>query len=83
MSEPAHELSNVSLSLRAWGIRRKALLMGAVQGQGYIGQALGAADMLAALYFHAATYRAGDPEWEGRDRYTSRLGTMPSPYMRR
>ena len=27
-------LSNMSLELRAWNIRRKALLMGEVQGQG-------------------------------------------------
>ena len=40
--------TNVSLALRAWNIRRKALLMGEVQGQGYIGQALGVADVLAA-----------------------------------
>jgi transketolase len=31
--------SNVSLEQRAWNIRRKTLLMGEVQGQGYIGQA--------------------------------------------
>ena len=36
-------ISNVSLEQRAWNIRRKALLMGEVQGQGYIGQALGSA----------------------------------------
>ena len=40
--------SNVSLQQRAWNIRRNALLMGEVQGQGYIGQALGVADVLAA-----------------------------------
>ena len=57
--------SNVSLAERAWNIRRKALLMGEVQGQGYIGQALGIADVLATSYFHALEYRAEDPEWEG------------------
>ncbi len=30
-----------------------ALRMGEVQGQGYIGQALGIADVLAVAYFHA------------------------------
>lgn len=30
-------LSNTSLEMRAWNIRRKALRMGEVQGQGYIG----------------------------------------------
>lgn len=66
--------SNVSLELRAWNIRRKALLMGQVQGQGYIGQALGVADVLAASYFHALDYRPEDPEWEGRDRFLLSIG---------
>lgn len=67
-------LSNVSLATRAWNIRRKALLMGEVQGQGYIGQALGIADVLAASYFHALEYRSEDPEWEGRDRFLLSIG---------
>ncbi len=66
--------SNVSLALRAWNIRRKALLMGEVQGQGYIGQALGVADVLAASYFHALTYDPKNPEWEGRDRFLLSIG---------
>lgn len=66
--------SNVSLPRRAWSIRRNALLMGEVQGQGYIGQALGVADVLATSYFHAMTYRADDPEWEGRDRFYLSIG---------
>lgn len=70
----AHALSNVSLARRAWGIRRKALLMGEVQGQGYVGQALGVADVLATSYFYAMTYRAEDPEWEGRDRFLLSIG---------
>jgi transketolase len=40
-----------------------------VQGQGYIAQALGVADILAVAYFHAMRYRAADPEWDGRDRF--------------
>jgi transketolase len=43
--------------------------MGEVQGQGYIGQALGYADVLAVAYGHAMTYRPEDPQWEGRDRF--------------
>lgn len=53
----------------AWRIRRYALQMGEVQGQGYIGQALGYADVLATAFSHAMTYRPEDPEWEGRDRF--------------
>ncbi|MEC5292429.1 transketolase [Aurantimonas sp. C2-6-R+9] len=65
---------NVSLARRAYNIRRKALLMGEVQGQGYIGQALGIAEVLAASYFHALTYRPGEPEWESRDRFLLSIG---------
>lgn len=66
--------SNTSLERRAWNIRRLALRMGEVQGQGYIGQALGIADVLAVSYFHALNYRADDPEWEGRDRFLLSIG---------
>lgn len=66
--------SNVSLEHRAWAIRRHALRMGEVQGQGYIGQALGVADVLAVSYFHALSYRPDDPEWEGRDRFYLSIG---------
>ena len=66
--------SNLSLQQRAYRIRRNALLMGEVQGQGYIAQALGVADILAVSYFHALSYRSGDPEWEGRDRFLLSIG---------
>jgi len=59
---------NVGLVERAYRIRRNALLMGQVQGQGYVGQALDIADVLAVLYFHALDHRPGDPDWEPRDR---------------
>ncbi len=54
---------------RAHRIRRYALRMGEVQGQGYIGQALGWADVLAVAYGHALRFRPTEPEWEGRDRF--------------
>jgi transketolase len=73
-AESGTRRSNVSLPRRAWNIRRKALLMGEVQGQGYIGQALGVADVLAASYFHALNYRPAEPEWEGRDRFLLSVG---------
>ncbi len=62
------------LSRRAYNIRRHALKMGQVQGQGYVGQALGIADVLAVSYFRALTYRPGEPEWEGRDRFLLSIG---------
>ncbi len=67
-------IPNTSLADRAYHIRRYALRMGEVQGQGYIAQALGAADLLAVAYFHAMTYRAHEPEWEGRDRFLLSIG---------
>ena len=67
-------LSNVSLEQRAYRIRRNALCMGEVQGQGYIAQALGIADVLAVAYFHALRYRPGEPEWEERDRFLLSVG---------
>ena len=67
-------LNAPSLAERAYRIRRNALLMGEVQGQGYIAQALGAADLLAVAYFHAMRYRPDDPEWEGRDRFLLSIG---------
>ncbi len=64
----------LSLEERARRIRRNALRMAEVQGQGYIAQALGIADVLAASYFHALTYRPEDPAWEGRDRFLLSIG---------
>jgi transketolase len=64
MSDSLNELAHA-----AWRIRRYALRMGEVQGQGYIGQALGWADVLAVAYGHALTLRPEEPEWEGRDRF--------------
>src|SRR5919202_204727 len=66
--------SNMPLAERAYRIRRRALRMGEVQGQGYIAQALGIADVLAVVYFHALRYRPDEPEWEGRDRFLLSIG---------
>ncbi len=66
--------SNVSLAERAYRIRRHAVRMGEVQGQGYVGQALGVADVLAVAYFHALRYRPDDTLWEGRDRFLLSIG---------
>ena len=59
----------IPLTERAHNIRRNALRMGEVQGQGYIAQALDISDVLAVAYFHAMRYRPDDPSWEGRDRF--------------
>ena len=57
------------LAESAWRIRRYALRMGEVQGQGYIGQALGMAEVLAVAYCHALRLKPEDPNWPARDRF--------------
>jgi len=67
-------LNRPSLAERAYAIRRNALRMGEIQGQGYIAQALGVADILAVAYFHALRYRPEQPDWEERDRFLLSAG---------
>jgi len=55
-------------------IRGYALHMGEVQGQGYIGQALGVADILAVAYGDQLRFRPQDPHWEDRDRFLLSIG---------
>ncbi|WPB58460.1 transketolase [Xylophilus sp. GOD-11R] len=73
MTEQVWEEAAVSaferIRTHAWRVRRFALRMGEVQGQGYVGQALGWADVLAVAYCHAMNIRPHEPEWEGRDRF--------------
>ena len=61
--------SLIRLAKVAWQIRHLSLRMGEVQGQGYVGQALGYADILAVAYGHAMNFRPNEPEWDGRDRF--------------
>ncbi|MDE2364917.1 MAG: transketolase [Hyphomicrobiales bacterium] len=65
---------NKPLLEKAYRIRRTALQMGKVQGQGYIAQALDVADILAVAYFHAMNHKPDDPAWEGRDRFYLSIG---------
>jgi transketolase len=67
MTISATTLTKVAAS--AWRIRRWAVRMGEVQGQGYVGQALGYADVLGAAYGHALKLKPDDPHWEARDRF--------------
>lgn len=55
-------------------IRRYALDEGEVQGQGYIGQALGVADVLAVVYTDQLRFRPEDPHWPDRDRFLLSIG---------
>jgi len=58
----------------AYRIRRHALDMGEVQGQGYVGQALGVADILAVVYKDQLRLRPQEPDWPGRDRLLLSIG---------
>jgi transketolase len=70
METVATTLANTpTLAERAYNIRRNALRMGEVQGQGYIAQALDISDVLAVAYFHAMRYQPESPTWDGRDRF--------------
>jgi transketolase len=68
------ETTIATLRRHATNIRAHALRMGAVQGQGYVGQALGVADILAVAYCNSLAYDAGNPQWEGRDRFLLSAG---------
>ncbi len=63
-----------ALKARATSLRRHMLGMARGQGQGYIGQGLGVADMLAALYFHELRYDPEDVNWPERDRFLLSTG---------
>jgi transketolase len=67
MSNTQEQLAK--LAQCAWRIRRYAVRMGEVQGQGYVGQALGYADVLAVAYGHAMKFKPEDPDWDQRDRF--------------
>lgn len=58
----------------AYEIRMGVLEQGEAQGEGYVGQALGIADVLAGVYCDKLRHRPEDPEWEGRDRFLLSIG---------
>jgi transketolase len=58
----------------AYRIRRNALNQGEVQGQGYIGQALGVADILAVVYTDQLRFQPENPHWPDRDRFLLSIG---------
>jgi transketolase len=62
------------LKTKARLIRRNVLLMARGKGEGYVGQGLGAADILAALYFHELCYDPARPDWPERDRFLLSTG---------
>jgi transketolase len=62
------------LAEKAHRLRRHMLDMARQLGQGYIGQGLGIADMLAALYFYELRYDPANPRWPERDRFVMSTG---------
>jgi transketolase len=62
------------LEAKAKQLRRHMLGMARRLGQGYIGQGLGIADVLAALYFHEMRYDPTNTAWPDRDRFLLSTG---------
>jgi transketolase len=62
------------LAKHAKNIRRQVLGMAAGRGQGYVGQGLGVADILAVLYFHVVRTDPKNPEADDRDRFLLSTG---------
>ena len=62
------------LKRRATNLRRHMLTMASGKGQGYLGQGLGIADLLAALYFHEMKYDPQNPKDPARDRFVMSTG---------
>ncbi len=63
-----------SLRRRAHNLRRHMLVMARGPGQGYVGQGLGMADVLAALYFREMRWNARDLADARRDRFILSTG---------
>jgi transketolase len=63
-----------ALKAKATKLRRHMLTMARGQGAGYIGQGLGVADLLAALYFHELRYDPQNLGWAERDRFLLSTG---------
>jgi transketolase len=62
------------LQQRAVCLRRHVLRMGECVGQGYVGQGLGIADLLAVLYFGEMKYDPKNLAWPDRDRFLLSTG---------
>jgi transketolase len=71
---PPAQADIAELKRRAINLRRHMLTMARGQGQGYIGQGLGIADLLAALYFHELRHDPENVGWKERDRFLLSTG---------
>jgi transketolase len=68
------QTESVSLKNKALTLRRHVLRMAEIVGQGYVGQGLGIADLLAVLYFREMKYDAKRLDWPDRDRFVLSIG---------
>lgn len=73
-NSPPGSADIAALERKANQLRRHMLTMARGQGQGYIGQGLGIADALAALYFHELRYDPHNLAWADRDRFLLSTG---------
>jgi transketolase len=73
-NSPPGSADTGALERKATRLRRHMLTMARGQGQGYIGQGLGIADLLAALYFHELRYDPHNLAWPDRDRFLLSTG---------
>ncbi|MBB2505337.1 transketolase [Amycolatopsis echigonensis] len=74
MTPPAFRQRLEACAESAYRIRMGVLDEGEAQGEGYVGQALGAADLLAVLYRDVLRFDPADPEWPDRDRFLLSVG---------
>lgn len=63
-----------ALKTRARTLRLHVLRMGECVGQGYVGQGLDIADLMAVLYFHTLRFDPARPDCEDRDRFVLSIG---------
>ena len=73
-NHPPESADLAALAARALSMRRHMLTMARGPGQGYVGQGLGIADVLAALYFHELRLDAADLAAPDRDRFLLSTG---------
>jgi transketolase len=64
----------MKLRARAKAIRRHVLRMAERVGQGYVGQGLGIADLMAVLYFDELRFDPNRLDWPERDRFLLSIG---------